>query len=276
MEILSQTRIGDVEEEGIKVERKILVRCDDICPTMDFVRFEQAKEVFREKGIKPLLGVIPDCRDKDLEIDSAHEDFWEYVLKLQQEGYALAMHGCQHVFDTNVRGSVNLGFKSEFAGHSLEEQTEKIRAGKEILRQHGIETEIFFAPAHSYDDNTLRALAANGFKYMSDGWSLRPYRRHGIICLPCRTGGIPKIKKRGYYTVVLHAHEWNNPAKADAFDRFKILCGVYEDDFVSFEEYASVKCGITFIQQFEEYVAVLWRRHIFPAALKVYHAVRRR
>lgn len=257
------------------MERKILVRCDDICPTMDYKRFDQARSIFREKGIKPLLGIIPDCRDEDLQIDPFHKDFWDYILKLQQEGYALAMHGCQHVFDTEVRGNINLGYKSEFAGHSLEEQTEKIRAGKEILRQHGIETEIFFAPAHSYDDNTLRALAVNGFKYMSDGWSLRPYRRHGIICLPCRTGGIPNVRKSGYYTVVLHAHEWNDPKKADAFDRFVALCEKYGDDFVDFNEYASVKCGIPVIERLEEWLLVLWRRQIFPTALKAYHAVRK-
>lgn len=258
------------------MNRKILVRCDDICPTMDFKRFEQARELFEQKGIKPLLGIIPDCRDVDLQIDSFREDFWDYVLKLQKEGYTLAMHGYRHIFDTDTRGSVNLGFKSEFAGHSLEEQTEKIRAGKEILKQHGIETEVFFAPAHSYDDNTLRALALNGFKYMSDGWSFKPYRKHGIVCLPCRTGGIPQIRKKGYYTVVLHAHEWNIPQTADAFDRFKLLCEKYENDFVGFEEYASTKCGIPFIQRMEEYAAVLWRRHLFPMALNIYHTIKKK
>lgn len=254
---------------------KILVRCDDICPTMDFSRFEQARELFRQYDIKPMLGVIPDCQDPDLEIETEHEEFWDYLLKMQQEGYTLAMHGYQHRFDTDTRGTVNLGFKSEFAGHSLEEQTEKIRKGKEILKGHGIETEIFFAPAHSYDDNTLRALSANGFRYMSDGWSSKPYKKHGIICLPCRTGGIPKIRKDGYYTVVLHAHEWNIPDKADAFDRFKVLCEKHENDFVDFREFAERECGISLLQQIEEDIVVLWRRQLFPMARKVYHLIKK-
>ena len=168
-------------KEGDKRVYKILVRCDDICPTMDFSRFEQARELFRQYDVKPMLGVIADCQDPDLEIETEHEEFWDYLLQLQQEGYTLAMHGYQHRFDTDIRGTVNLGFKSEFAGHSLEEQTEKIRKGKEILKGHGIETEIFFAPAHSYDDNTLRALSANGFRYMSDGWSFKPYKKHSLL-----------------------------------------------------------------------------------------------
>lgn len=254
---------------------KILVRCDDICPTMDFSRFEQARELFRQYDVKPMLGVIPDCQDPDLEIETEHEEFWDYLLQLQQEGYTLAMHGYQHRFDTDIRGTVNLGFKSEFAGHSLEEQTEKIRKGKEILKGHGIETEIFFAPAHSYDDNTLRALSANGFRYMSDGWSSKPYKKHGIICLPCRTGGIPKIRKDGYYTVVLHAHEWNIPDKADAFDRFKELCEKHESDFVDFREFAERECGISLLQQIEEDMVVLWRRQLFPMARKVYRLIKK-
>lgn len=257
------------------MKRKILVRCDDICPTMDYTQFERARELFKKFDIKPMLGIIPDCQDMDLEIEPLHEDFWEYILQLQQEGYTLAMHGYQHVFDTNTRGKVNLGFKSEFAGHSLSVQIEKIRRGKEILSQHGIETDIFFAPAHSYDDNTLRALAANNFKYMSDGWSFKPYERHGIICLPCRTGGIPPIKKNGFYTVVLHAHEWNIPEKANAYDRFEALCEKNEGNFINFKEFASRKCGIQWIRQTEERLVILWRRQLFPMALKIYHKVRR-
>lgn len=254
---------------------KILVRCDDICPTMDFARFEQARMLFKKFGIKPMLGVIPDCQDPDLKIEPEHEEFWDYMLRLKQEGYTLAMHGFQHVFDTNTRGKVQLGFKSEFAGHSLEEQTEKIKRGKEILKQHGIETDIFFAPAHSYDDNTLRALAANGFRYMSDGWSVKPYQKYGIVCLPCRTGGTPKIKRDGYYMVVLHAHEWNIPEKAYTLDEFLAVCDNHDGDFVDFTEFADRKCGIRLIQQIEESLTVLWRRKFYSIARKIYHAVKR-
>lgn len=255
--------------------RKILVRCDDICPTMDYGQFERARKLFKKMNIYPILGVIPDCQDPDLKIEAAHEDFWDYMLELQTEGYTLAMHGYQHMFDSNTRGKVNLGWKSEFAGHSLSEQIEKIKKGKEILEQHGIKTDIFFAPAHSYDDNTLQALAVNGFKYMSDGWSLKPYKRHGIICIPCRTGGIPKVRRKTYYTVVLHAHEWNIPKKADAYDRFEALCEKYRGDFVDFNEFVNRKCGVSYFQRIEEKACVFWRRKLFPFALSIYHKIRR-
>lgn len=55
--------------------RKILVRFDDICPTMDFANFNEAVNLMDKYGIKPLIGVIPECKDKDLEIEPAHADF---------------------------------------------------------------------------------------------------------------------------------------------------------------------------------------------------------
>ena len=131
--------------------RKILVRFDDICPTMDWSQWNRAMKILKLYHVKPLIGVIPDCQDPDLLIDPPQRDFWDYLKSLQADGFAIAMHGYLHVYDTAVRGIVNDTFRSEFAGHSYEEQYEKIRKGKEILASHGIQTDIFFAPAHSYD-----------------------------------------------------------------------------------------------------------------------------
>ena len=64
-------------------KRKIMVRFDDICPTMNFFQFERAMEIMRRYSVKPLLGVIPNCKDPELQIETIHEDFWEYVKDLQ-------------------------------------------------------------------------------------------------------------------------------------------------------------------------------------------------
>lgn len=118
------------------------------------------------------------------------------------------MHGHNHSFNCHCRGKVVSRYDSEFAGHSLEKQLEKIQQGKTILESHGIITDVFFAPGHSYDENTLKALALCGFRYMSDGKSYKPYEKYGITCLPCRSGGIPKIRYGTFHTAVFHAHEW--------------------------------------------------------------------
>ena len=140
----------------------ILIRFDDICPTMNWEQWAKACALLDAYGKKPLIGVIPDCKDPDLQINEAKENFWEYVRELQAQGYKIAMHGHQHIFISQHKGMVNNRVGSEFAGLSYEKQLEKILAGQKILKEHGIETDVFFAPAHSYDLNTLRALKKAG------------------------------------------------------------------------------------------------------------------
>ncbi len=49
--------------------------------------------------------------------------------------------------------------RSEFAGLALEEQREKVRKGVAVFQEHGIVPRVFFAPGHTFDRNTLKALA---------------------------------------------------------------------------------------------------------------------
>ena len=260
---------------GKKYKKKILMRFDDICPTMDYKQWNKAVEVLDKYHIKPLIGVIPDCKDPELSIESPREDFWEYIKQLSAKGYAIAMHGYQHLYDIECRGLVNSSKNSEFAGHSYEIQVEKIKKGKEILEMHGVKTNIFFAPSHSYDDNTLRALKENGFKYVSDGKTLKLIIRHGIICVPCRTGGVPKIGKKGLYTAVFHAHEWSRPEKARGYDNLVFLCERYSDQIVSFNEFVNEKKGNYFIQSLDEKIYIAWSRYLRPNLYKVYERIKK-
>ena len=253
--------------------KKILLRFDDICPTMDWNQWEKAKIKLDEISAKPLLGVIPNCKDPDLMIDKPRQDFWEYIRNLQEQGFEIAMHGYEHVFDVQSSGIVTSKKQSEFAGHPYEIQNERIRKGKEILLEHGIETNIFFAPAHSYDDNTLKALSANGFKYISDGKSFKSYVRHGIICLPCHSSGIPIIKKKTneYITAVIHAHEWNLPHKSNDWIKFQDLCLKYADEIVPFEEYCLQPIGNSLIQMVIELIHTFFWITIAPFLINVKH-----
>ena len=58
---------------------KILVRFDDICPTMNYTEFQKALTVIEKYDIKPLLGIIPNCQDPELQIEAPHEDFWDFI-----------------------------------------------------------------------------------------------------------------------------------------------------------------------------------------------------
>ena len=172
---------------------KIAIRLDDIAPGMDRDKFTRFAEMLRARGIAPLMGIVPDNRDPMLSPDAApgsasggeSEAFWAEVRALRDEdGWIPAMHGLTHVYSGKKGGLFPLNRLSEFAGLPLEKQTEMLRRGKEILASHGIETDIFMAPAHSYDRNTLRALAACGFTRVTDGFGTAPYVREGLTFCP--------------------------------------------------------------------------------------------
>lgn len=254
---------------------KILVRFDDICPTMNFVEFKKAMELMDKNGVKPLIGVIPDCKDPYLQIEPDHSEFWDFIKMLQNKGYQVAMHGYQHVFDIHQHGIVEKRMESEFAGHTYDEQYQKIRKGKEILLSHGISTDIFFAPAHSYDKNTLKVLSDLGFKYLSDGKSNRPYMRYGLLLLPCRSGGCPRIGKKGMYTAVFHAHEWVRRDKKADFDSFVNLIKLHHNDIVSFPCYSSVDPSLSCIQIIIEKIYVYYAYNIKPILSYIFHKVLR-
>ncbi len=250
--------------------RKILLRFDDICLTMNWEQWERAKQMMDKAGVTALLGVVPDCTDLDLKIDAPRSDFWEYIKELQNQGYTIAMHGYHHQFEIKADGLVTKNKISEFAGLPYERQLEKIKKGKEILDSHGIVTDVFFAPAHSYDDNTLRALAASGFKYVSDGLSSKPYIRNGIVLLPCRSGGIPRMeKKSGFVTAVMHAHEWVREEKRGEYLKFKGLLTDYRDEMISFNEFSQWKVGCPLTQRIVELIYLFLRDRVLPFVLKI-------
>lgn len=228
----------------------ILLRFDDICPTMNWAQWRRAKEVLDSVGVTAMLGVIPDNHDPALNIDAQQDGFWEYIKQLQSEGFTIAMHGYQHVFDIQAAGLSTPKKHSEFAGHPYKEQYRRISEGKRILSEHGIDTDVFFAPAHSYDDNTLAALAECGFKYISDGKSMKSYMRKNIVCFPELTGGLPRLNRYGnYFTAVFHAHEWVRKDRGDMFDKFKEFCMEHRSEIVSFDEYKKQPLGFSYIQR---------------------------
>ena len=149
---------------------KISIRMDDITPDMDWEKFLRFKALCDSHHIKPLIGIVPHNRDKNLSIDAPRDDFWEYVRQLQSQGWTVAQHGFDHIYRTKKMGCFPLNRLSEFAGLGYDAQYERLKNGKLILEANNIKTDIFMAPAHSYDKNTLKALKALGFSKITDGF----------------------------------------------------------------------------------------------------------
>ena len=212
---------------------RIAIRLDDITPGMDWTKFLRFKEILDKYGIKPLIGVVPDNRDQKLKIDDEHADFWQYVKDLQQEGWIVAMHGFSHVYTTQSGGLFPIGNKSEFAGISYKRQEDMIREGKRILDSKGIQTDIFMAPSHSFDRNTLKALKNNGFYGLTDGFGIRPFRVDGLVFYPISVSRAKSLRdsRDGIVTFVYHT----NTMSDKDFDALEDLLDSAE--VVSFVEY---------------------------------------
>ncbi|MBR5116189.1 MAG: DUF2334 domain-containing protein [Lachnospiraceae bacterium] len=192
---------------------RIGVRLDDIAPEMNRDAFERMIGLLKDHHALPLLGVIPDCRDekiRDMEgVERIEEEtFWKRIRELREEGAVIAMHGCHHVYTTNKGGMFPLNRQSEFAGLPYEEQEQLLREGQEILKKQEIETEIFMAPAHSYDSNTLKALKECGFKQVTDGFGRRPYRYMDLTFYPLAFSKkrVIRDKAEGAVTIVYHVN----------------------------------------------------------------------
>ena len=60
----------------IPTPAQYLLRFDDLCPTMRRSRWEQYRNLIEEFGVRPILAVVPDNRDKDLDGSPADPEFW--------------------------------------------------------------------------------------------------------------------------------------------------------------------------------------------------------
>lgn len=191
---------------------KIAVRLDDITPDMDWERFFKFKALLDQYQVKPLVGVVPDNQDEHLikknqraVSDQIPEDFWAYIRKLKEEGWVVAMHGYRHIYTTRKGGIFPLNNFSEFAGVPFEEQRNMLEEGRRILGSKGIETDIFMAPAHSYDNHTLKALKETGFRALTDGFGTAPYCWRNLVFYPISFRLDATFKKKdGFSTMVVH------------------------------------------------------------------------
>ena len=225
---------------------KITIRMDDITPGMDWKKFERFKAILDKHGVKPLIGVVPDNRDKKLQIDPPRDNFWDYIKELQNDGWVVAMHGLTHVYSNREPGMFPIGDKSEFAGISYEKQDEMIREGRRILKSNGIMTDFFMAPSHSYDRNTLRACKKLGLNYISDGLSKNPYMLEGVKCIPATP--FWKRHRSGVLTMCIHTNNENLDGRETIFDF--LSTNLYH--VISFEEACQLKTSNYFISRIQE------------------------
>lgn len=209
---------------------KYIMRLDDACPRHDRERWQRMEELLTAYGVKPLVGIIPACKDPMMDKYPEDENFWDRVRTWQARGWCLALHGYDHVYRSGSGGLNPVNARSEFAGLPLEAQKEKITAGLALLREKGIEPKVFFAPSHTFDENTLRALKeCSPIRHISDTVANAPYYKDGFTFVPQQTGRVRKLPLNTV-TFCYHPNELDEKGFLD-LERF---LRVHEGAFVPF------------------------------------------
>ena len=134
-----------------------LLRMDDVAENMNWHIMNKIEILFDKYNIKPVIGVIPNNKDPELLKFPKEENFWEKIKTWQKKGWEISMHGYSHEYEieTKKKDFFKLGGKSEFFGKSLQDQIHKVRDGLEIFSSKKIFVRSFFAPNHTYDNNTF-------------------------------------------------------------------------------------------------------------------------
>jgi predicted deacetylase len=174
--------------------------------------------VIEELRIRPILAVVPDNQDRDLQQKPADPEFWAGMRALEAAGATIALHGFRHLCRSVGRSLIPLHGRSEFAGVDEHTQRQWIRAGLMMLREQGLNPKVWVAPRHGFDRATLRALRAEGINVLSDGFTRIPFRRGEVTWIPQQLWG-PKEKQRGLWTICTHCNSARS-AEVDALVAF--------------------------------------------------------
>ena len=216
-------------------QQQYLIRLDDACPTMDHAKWQRIEGILDKYGVRPMAGVIPHNEDPKQFIESADENFWKKVKVWETKGWAIALHGYNHCYssDGGLKGLNPMWSRSEFAGLPIEEQRAKIRKGVAIMRENGINPQYFFAPSHTFDENTLNALLEEcDIRIISDTIATKPYRYKDFIIIPQFGGQCREMKLSGVFTFCLHPSTMND----EAIEKTDIFLKTHKGVFTSFEK----------------------------------------
>lgn len=209
---------------------KFIIRLDDACERRDREKWDRMEKLLDSYGIKSLVGVIPHCEDSAMAHYEYDGSFWERVHKWVSKGWTIALHGYNHVYTTNDGGINPVNARSEFAGETIDVQREKIKSGLAIMQSHGITPEVFFAPSHTFDENTIKALKEESeIRIISDTIAADIYSEYGMTFVPQQSG---RVRKLPFRTVTFCYHP--NTMSENDFETLEVFLRKHRKKFIAF------------------------------------------
>lgn len=209
---------------------KYIMRLDDACEKRNIKCWDRIEKILDNYGIKPLVGVIPHCEDSMMDAYPIDDSFKTRIKNWADKDWIIALHGYNHVYSSKSGGINPVNYRSEFAGESLEVQKEKIRSGVSILNNIGINPKVFFAPSHTFDENTIIALKEeSNIKIISDTIANDSYEKYGMTFVPQQSGRVRKLPFK-IVTFCYHPNTMNEKDFSDLEDFLK----KYQEKFIPF------------------------------------------
>lgn len=213
---------------------KYLIRVDDICEGFNLTNFNRIKYIFEAFNIRPIIAVVPNNKDEKLIYQNSiyGENFWTLINSLEKKfKWKVGIHGFEHNYTNNNSGILKINNFSEFSGLAYFDQKKKIENALNIFNRYNLSTDLFIAPAHSFDKNTLKVLIDLGINKISDGFYTYPGKdESGLFWIPQQLWDF-KLKKKGIWTINLHINSW----KDVDFDNFVKNIKLFKDLIVDFE-----------------------------------------
>ncbi len=208
--LLSLITFSTCEAEQIN----IVFRYDDVVLRNDSIDMKIIR-LFQQHNIPLVLGVIP-CDINEKTVLDPLSSFLSMLKEAVRKGdIEIALHGLTH------RKMTPYG---EFKGLSFEEQNRRIKKGKHFLDSIFREPVITYIPPwNAHDENTVRALKANGIFIVSssiyDIWT-------GTTYYPMSTSDFHELEGLilnnqtfgGVGVVMMHRYDFTNHKSLDELD----------------------------------------------------------
>lgn len=212
-----------------------LMRLDDASEHWNRENWHRMHDLLIKYDVKPIVAIIPHNEDESLLRYPVDATYIDTIQKWVTEGWTPALHGYNHVYISQSGGINPVNSRSEFAGVSLDAQREKIRNGIGAIREtfgEKISPEIFVAPSHTFDENTLEALRLESdIRIISDTIANDVYYLNGFYFIPQQSGRVRRL----WMKLVTFCYHPNNMTEL-GFKELEIFLEKHASEFVAFHQ----------------------------------------